>query len=306
MFKQLTSKVTFLLLMVGVVSQAFTVQAAPSFSNAKESVNAHQTNKHIKYSASLEDAEDLVVDEVIMLLSNTSCSIASSSKKYAGETTDISVGNTSPWRAKFQVGSYSADIAMSYDAQTDLLSFEKSFGGSVTYTVDPNGEFIRFYIGGSPFFSFENMKTCGGEMCATLNFSMNNTVMSLYNCGSNGGSTALIARNGTQMQQANAQERLGESTDIVAKTAKKVLVSTHQASPNPFTNTATIQYNLTADALVRLTIYNSLGQQVHVLTNQFQTKGVNTVEWSTTLDAGLYFYEIRANNERMVGKLVKQ
>jgi hypothetical protein len=309
MCKQLTSKVTFLLLVVGVMSHSFSVRAASEFSATTESANVRQTNKHIKFLPVSQNAEDIVVDDIVMFnfSSNTSCSVASTAKKNAGETMNISVGNTSPWRAKFKAGSYSADIVMTYNVQTDRLTFEKSLTGNVTYTIDPNGEFIRFYANGNPFFSFENMKTCDKDMCATLNFAVNNTTLTQYACASGGGGSAsFVARKDGQMQQSNTQGRVDETTDVAVTTVKKNLVSTHQASPNPFTNVATIQYNLTADAHVNLTIYNSLGQQVNVLINQFQSKGVNTVEWATTLDAGLYFYEIRANNERMVGKLVKQ
>jgi hypothetical protein len=310
MFKQITSKVTVILLVLGVMSNTFTSSASPLVEASKVSAKSNQTNKHNLSLPASKDAEDIVVDDLVMFnfSSNATCSVTSIAKKQAGESVAITVGNPAPWRAKIQVGSTFAEIALSYDVQTDHLTFNKSFSGNVTYTIDPNGEFIRFYINGSPFFSFENMKTCGGEMCASLNFSMNRTVLSLYACSSGGGSSALVARTNGQLQQSNAQKSVDDATAVTGQTPKAAFVSTHQSAPNPFTDNATIRYNLTVDAHVRLTIYNSLGQQISVLVNQSQTKGNNTVDWSTTADikSGLYFYEILANNERMVGKLVKQ
>jgi hypothetical protein len=311
MCKQITSKVTLILLVVGVMSNSFKSQASPIIEMSKVSVSTLQTNNTQNKLPVSKDAEDIVVEEPVMFnfSSNTTCNVSSTLKKYAGESMGISVGNNPIWRASFKVGSSTADIVLSYDVQSDRLSFDKSLSSGVTYTVDPNGTFIDFYINGNAFFSITDMKTCDNDMCATINFSMNNTVFRRYECTSNGGSNALVGRNNVTSQHTNTKyQPIGEATDIMGGNLKRSLIQTHQASPNPFTNNATITYNLTADAEVRVTIYNSVGQQISVLVNQSQTKGVNTIDWeaAATLRGGLYFYEIIANNERMVGKLTKQ
>jgi Secretion system C-terminal sorting domain len=303
------SKVTLILLIAGVMSNSFSSQASSVIETSKKIGCAYQTNKTINAPAS-KDAEEIVIDDLVMIhfSSNTAFSLSSMQKKQAGESMNISVGNTAPWRAKFKVGSEITDIALSYDVQNDRLSFDKSVSNNVTYKVDPNGTFIDFFINGHPFFSLADMKTCDKNMCGTINFSMDNTIMSLYDYAPNGESAALVAKTNTKTQHTNAYQLIGEADNIKGESSKKALISTHLASPNPFTNNTTIKYNLTNDAQVRVTIYNSLGQQVSVLVNQFQTKGVNTIDWkmTETLRGGIYFYEILANNESMVGKLIKQ
>ena len=49
--------------------------------------------------------------------------------------------------------------------------------------------------------------------------------------------------------------------------------------PNPFNGRTQIGYRLAAPGLVRLDIYNALGQPVRTLVNQFQAAGVYQVAW---------------------------
>jgi hypothetical protein len=310
MCKQITSKVTLILLVLGVMSNSFKSQASPVFEVSKASAKPNQTNKHNLFSPTSKDAEDIVVDEVIYFnSSSTSCTVSSILKKYAGESMPISVGS-STWRAKFAVGGQFAEIALSYNVQSDHLSFSKTLSSNITYSVDPNGEFIHFYLNGSPFFSIADMKTCNAEMCGSLEFYMDNTVVSLYTCNSGGGSNSFVAKNGSTTQATHTYQQLDVTTgvDIAKKGLTKTLITTQAASPNPFTNNVTIRYNLMTDAHVNVTVYNSVGQVVDVLVNQNQAKGINSIDWEKAgeMKAGLYFYEIKANNERMVGKLIKQ
>ena len=49
--------------------------------------------------------------------------------------------------------------------------------------------------------------------------------------------------------------------------------------PNPFNDRTQIAYRLATPGLVRLKIYNLLGQPVHTLVDQFQTTGLYQVSW---------------------------
>ena len=69
--------------------------------------------------------------------------------------------------------------------------------------------------------------------------------------------------------------------------------------PNPFNAHTQIAYRLAAPGLVRLAIYNVLGQPVRVLVNQFQPAGFYQVPWDardqqgTALAAGVYLTRLR-------------
>ena len=73
-----------------------------------------------------------------------------------------------------------------------------------------------------------------------------------------------------------------------------------QNYPNPFNPETSIQYGLKEPALVRLAIYNVLGQLVRVLVNEKQTAGYKTVIWDGNdhhgkkAGSGIYIYKIEA------------
>ena len=74
-----------------------------------------------------------------------------------------------------------------------------------------------------------------------------------------------------------------------------------QNYPNPFNPSTTINYNLAEDSDIMLKIYNSLGQEVKTLVNDFQTAGYNSAEWDGTdnfgelLSSGVYIYRIQTD-----------
>ncbi len=68
--------------------------------------------------------------------------------------------------------------------------------------------------------------------------------------------------------------------------------------PNPFNASTQIAYDIATSGLVRLKIYNTLGQPVHTLVNQFQPAGFYQVRWGardqrgTALAAGVYLMRL--------------
>ncbi len=70
----------------------------------------------------------------------------------------------------------------------------------------------------------------------------------------------------------------------------------YQNTPNPFNPSTTIQYALPANSTVRLTIFNTLGQQVALLINEQQNAGWHRVEWKANVTSGLYYYRIEATD----------
>lgn len=78
-------------------------------------------------------------------------------------------------------------------------------------------------------------------------------------------------------------------------------VELSQNYPNPFNPTTTINYQLPVDAKVSLKIYNSAGCEVATLVDQHQIAGNHSVIWNCTdLVSGIYFYEMKTGDFRMV------
>ncbi len=71
--------------------------------------------------------------------------------------------------------------------------------------------------------------------------------------------------------------------------------------PNPFNPSTTISYEIPTDAVVKLRIFNLIGQEVASLVNRTQTAGIYSIVWNSTstggfdFPGGIYFYRIDAS-----------
>ena len=84
--------------------------------------------------------------------------------------------------------------------------------------------------------------------------------------------------------------------------------------PNPFVaadgSQARIDYRLDSPGAVRLQIYNSLGQPVRLLVDEFQEVGVWSAGWDgrddegMSLGSGIYYYELSEGGRRHHRSLV--
>jgi hypothetical protein len=80
--------------------------------------------------------------------------------------------------------------------------------------------------------------------------------------------------------------------------------------PNPFNLNTTIQYNLKRRGFVRIKVYNSLGNQIKTLIEDFQNPGEKLVYWDATnnqgeiVSAGLYFYTLMTSHSSITKKMV--
>jgi hypothetical protein len=72
--------------------------------------------------------------------------------------------------------------------------------------------------------------------------------------------------------------------------------------PNPFNATPTISYSIAYGNTVSLKVYNTLGQEVKTLINEFKQPGHYTIQWDGTnnrnqnVSTGLYFYRLTAGS----------
>ncbi len=75
-----------------------------------------------------------------------------------------------------------------------------------------------------------------------------------------------------------------------------------QNYPNPFNPSTTIAFTLKKTSYVKLTVYNSPGQNVKILVNEKVAAGTHTVQWDATNSAGLkvvsgiYYYKLEADD----------
>ena len=78
-----------------------------------------------------------------------------------------------------------------------------------------------------------------------------------------------------------------------------------QNYPNPFNPSTTIVYHLAKAGLVKLKIFNLLGEEIAVLTNEEQSAGSHYVKWtSKEVSSGIYFYRLECGDFVQMKKMI--
>ena len=71
--------------------------------------------------------------------------------------------------------------------------------------------------------------------------------------------------------------------------------SLSQNYPNPFNPTTTIQYSIPQSGTVKLAVYNTLGEVVRILANNYKDAGTYTINFNASnLSSGIYYYRLEA------------
>lgn len=85
-----------------------------------------------------------------------------------------------------------------------------------------------------------------------------------------------------------------------------------QNYPNPFNPTTTIEYSIPQPSRVSITIYNTAGQEIRKLADEFKEPGTYKIEWDgkdnngRTVSSGVYFYQMLAKDFRKGRKTIFQ
>jgi hypothetical protein len=80
--------------------------------------------------------------------------------------------------------------------------------------------------------------------------------------------------------------------------------------PNPFNPTTSINYALSEDGFVSLKIYNTLGEEVATLVNEYQVAGIKSAVWSgrnesgLSVASGIYVYRLTTGNVVLSEKML--
>jgi len=67
--------------------------------------------------------------------------------------------------------------------------------------------------------------------------------------------------------------------------------------PNPFNPTTVIRYSIVNMNIVKISVYNAIGQKISTLVNKRQPAGSYSVNFNgSNLAAGIYYYQITVGN----------
>jgi hypothetical protein len=69
-----------------------------------------------------------------------------------------------------------------------------------------------------------------------------------------------------------------------------------QNFPNPFNPSTTISFSLPVDANIKITVFNSLGEKIHEITEASFSSGIHNVSFNADeFSSGIYYYKMQAN-----------
>ena len=146
-----------------------------------------------------------------------------------------------------------------------------------------------------------NIWNKGGQGISTNEF--NNAFGKITVFGADTIKLELIDEFGTQFAE---QVLLNEETTDVPKydvPINKFRLS--QNYPNPFNPSTTIGYQIPKSGIVKIAVYNMLGQKVKTLVNTFKTAGKYQAEFNAAyLSSGIYIYKMQAGNFAEVKKML--
>lgn len=78
-----------------------------------------------------------------------------------------------------------------------------------------------------------------------------------------------------------------------------------QNFPNPFNPSTRIDYSINETGLVKLSVYNLLGEIIGTIVNQTQEAGAHSVTFNASnLESGIYFYKLESGNQIMTKKMI--
>lgn len=97
-----------------------------------------------------------------------------------------------------------------------------------------------------------------------------------------------------------------EYSEIVTATSTNLAkYELHQNHPNPFNPSTVISFSLPEVSLVKITVYNAIGQKVIELTNKQMDAGTHTVNFDgSNLSTGFYFYRLETQNYSKTMKMI--
>jgi hypothetical protein len=83
-------------------------------------------------------------------------------------------------------------------------------------------------------------------------------------------------------------------TGVNDKHTVPTIFSVNQNYPNPFNPSTKISYNVPKSGLVKITVFDILGNMVTVLANEVQNPGRHELVWNaSSLSSGVYFYRVQ-------------
>ncbi|MBP1679107.1 MAG: Metallophosphoesterase [Bacteroidetes bacterium] len=216
--------------------------------------------------------------------------------------------------AKFSMSGMALQMGLEFGV-SDLESTDDFLlqVSGMTYKYDPTAppysRVHSVFVGGAPLELFRMYTVGANEFTAMVLETMGLPYEDLhvYSGDTTEFQVLLAAISTAAVVQPYTDERVMAElpTDVAPALAGPVSFALEQNYPNPFNPNTTIRYALPEKADVVLTVFNTLGQRVVVLSQGERGAGVHEVVFdASALPSGVYFYRLTAGNIAAVRKCV--
>lgn len=95
-------------------------------------------------------------------------------------------------------------------------------------------------------------------------------------------------------------------TDVEGEDIKNIDFELYQNYPNPFNPSTKISWQLPVGSNVTLKLYNSLGEELETIVNEYFSEGIHSklVTLNSKFPSGVYFYQLKVGNQVQSKKMV--
>jgi hypothetical protein len=108
-----------------------------------------------------------------------------------------------------------------------------------------------------------------------------------------------------RLKQIDYDGRFSYSNVVNVEITAPTVFQLSQNYPNPFNPSTTISYSLAQAGNVRLAVYNTLGQEITTLVNEFKESGNYQISFdAVSLSSGVYLYKLETPNFVQIKKMV--
>jgi len=188
-----------------------------------------------------------------------------------------------------------ASLKSLYEAKSaDDVWQDKKYFAKMIIKTDMNMENYDLSIAGS-----EAMKTAADSLNEKLICDLDIAVATMLKNGSNKAVDYNCARDLQNISNLT-DKLLGNATGSNSEQLKPVSTNLLANYPNPFNPTTTINYTLTAQAEVKVAVFNVAGKEVASLASGIKNAGQHKVEFNgANLASGVYFCKLLVNGQSM-------
>ncbi len=210
----------------------------------------------------------------------------------AGYLTSTTLANGIGYWLKF---SGAQDVTMNgipRTADSVVVSEGWNMVGSISNEILASS--VTSNIGGmitSPFYAYANGYTVADTIKPGKGYWIKvNAAGTLYLS-----TNAVAAKNTLRMIETSSLPPAPPAEVMNEQSAIPAMYALEQNFPNPFNPSSVIRYQLTADGMVTLKVFNTLGVEVATLVNDMQSAGFKSVTFdASSLPSGVYYYRIQA------------